>query len=221
MFILSSILNGIAVLMLTMMLAVALFSRQPDNILPGTPDPQIAAALREVSAGRIRQTIEKLVSFDTRQTLSSDMPASSGKGATAAAEWIRSEFARYAKECGGCLEVKTDEFTQEPGPRVPKSTKITNVYAVLRGTNPANAGRMYIVSGHYDSRNSDTNDAAGPAPGANDDGSGTAVSLECARVLSKHRFPATLIFLAVAGEEQGLDGSGHFAKDGQGGGLGS
>jgi len=212
MFILSSILNGIAVLMLTMMLAVALFSRQPDNILPGTPDPQIAAALREVSAGRIRQTIEKLVSFDTRQTLSSDMPASSGKGATAAAEWIRSEFARYAKECGGCLEVKTDEFTQEPGPRVPKSTKITNVYAVLRGTNPANAGRMYIVSGHYDSRNSDTNDAAGPAPGANDDGSGTAVSLECARVLSKHRFPATIIFLTVAGEEQGLDGSGHFAK---------
>ncbi|HEY5176778.1 MAG TPA: M28 family metallopeptidase [Terriglobales bacterium] len=212
MFILSSILNGIAVLMLTMMLAVALFSRQPDNILPGTPDPQIAAALREVSAGRIRQTIEKLVSFDTRQTLSSDMPASSGKGATAAAEWIRSEFARYAKECGGCLEVKTDEFTQEPGPRVPKSTKITNGYAVLRGTNPANAGRMYIVSGHYDSRNSDINDAAGPAPGANDDGSGTAVSLECARVLSKHRFPATLIFLTVAGEEQGLDGSGHFAK---------
>ena len=210
--ILNSILNGIAVLMLTMVVAVALFSQQPDRISPGTPDPQITAALREISPARIQQTIEKLVSFDTRQTLSSDVPASTGKGATAAAEWIRSEFERYAQECGGCMEVKTDEFTQEPGPRVPKPTKITNVYAVLRGTDAANAGRIYLVSGHYDSRNSETNDATAPAPGANDDGSGTAVSLECARVLSKHHFPATIIFLTVAGEEQGLYGSSHFAK---------
>ena len=210
--ILNSILNGIAVLMLTMVVAVALFSQQPDRISPGTPDPQITAALREISPARIQQTIEKLVSFDTRQTLSSDVPASTGKGATAAAEWIRSEFERYAQECGGCLEVKTDDFMQEPGPRVPTPTKITNVYAVLRGTDAANAGRIYLVSGHYDSRNSETNDAAQPAPGANDDGSGTAVSLECARVLSKHRFPATIIFLTVAGEEQGLYGSSHFAK---------
>ncbi len=140
------------------------------------------------------------------------MPASSGKGADAAAEWIRKEFERYSKECSGCLQVKTDEFTQEPGPRIPNPTKITNVYAVLRGSDPANAGRIYLVTGHYDSRNSDANDAAGAAPGANDDGSGTAVSLECARVLSKHRFPATIVFLTVAGEEQGLYGSSHFAK---------
>ena len=212
MFILNSILNGIAVLMLTIVLAVALFSQQSNDIPPATPDPQITAALRDVSAERIQQTIEKLVSFGTRQTLSSDMPASSGKGATAAAEWLRSELEDYAKECGGCLEVKTDEFTQEPGPRVPTPTKITNVYAVLRGTDPANAGRIYVVSGHYDSRNSETNDAQRLAPGANDDASGTAVSLECARVLSKHRFPATIIFLTVAGEEQGLYGSAHFAK---------
>jgi hypothetical protein len=209
---LNSILNGIAVLMLTLVLAVALFSQPPENIPPATPDPQIAAALREVSAERIQQTIEKLVSFETRSTLSSAMPASSGKGATAAAEWIRSEFERYAKACGGCLEVKTDEFTQEPGPRVSAPTKITNVYAVLRGTDAANAGRIYLVSGHYDSRNSDNNDTQAAAPGANDDGSGTAVSLECARVLSRHRFPATIIFLTVAGEEQGLYGSAHFAK---------
>jgi hypothetical protein len=208
----SSILNGIAVLMLTIVLGVTLFSQQPDGLSPEASDPQITAALHDVSAERIQQTIEKLVSFETRQTLSSDMPASGGKGATAAAEWIRSEFERYGKECGGCLEVKTDEFTQEPGPRVPKPTKITNVYAVLRGTDPANAGRIVLVTGHYDSRNSDTSDARGPAPGANDDASGTAVSLECARVLSKHRFPATIIFLTVAGEEQGLDGSSHFAK---------
>ena len=107
--------------------------------------------------------------------------------------------------------MKTDEFIQEPGPRVPQPTKLTNVYAVLRGTNPANAGRIVLVSGHYDSRNSDTNDAVGQAPGANDDASGTAVSLECARVLSRHKFPATIIFLTVAGEEQGLYGSAHFA----------
>ncbi len=209
---LHSILNGIAVLMLTIVLSVALFSQPPGNISPATPAPQIAAAMHEVSPARIQQTIGKLVSFETRSTLSSDMPASSGKGATAAAEWIRGEFERYSKACGGCLEVKTDEFTQEPGPRLPTPTKITNVYAVLRGTDAANAGRIYLVSGHYDSRDSDNNDAKGAAPGANDDGSGTAVSLECARVLSKHRFPATIIFLTVAGEEQGLYGSAHFAK---------
>jgi len=202
---------GFAVLMLTLPFAVALFS-QPAGISTAPPDPQIAAALRDVSADRIRQTIEKLVSFGTRQTLSSEMPASGGKGASAAATWIRSEFERYSKDCGGCLDVKTDEFIQEPGPRVPKPTKITNVYAVLRGTDPANAGRIVLVTGHYDSRNSDPIDATAPAPGANDDGSGTAVSMECARVLSKHRFPATIIFLTVAGEEQGLNGSAHFAK---------
>ncbi len=218
MFIHNSILNGIAVLMLTIVVAVALFSQQSDNIRPATSDPQINAALRDVSARRIQQTIEKLVSFGTRQTLSSDMPASSGKGATAAAEWLRSQFEGYAKECGGCLEVKTDEFTQEPGPRVPAPTKITNVYAVLRGTDVANAGRIFVVSGHYDSRNSETNDVQGLAPGANDDASGTAVSLECARVLSKHRFSATIIFLTVAGEEQGLYGSAHFAKMAKGAG---
>ena len=86
------------------------------------------------------------------------------------------------------------------------------MYAVLRGSDPANASRIVLVTGHYDSRNSETNDATGASPGANDDGSGTAVSLECARVLSQHSFPATIIFLAVAGEEQGLYGSAHFAK---------
>lgn len=206
------LLAGIAVLMLTVLPAVAQSSANSNPLPAAKPDPQIAAALRDVSAKRIEQTIVKLVSFYTRQTLSSDMPVTSGKGATAAADWIKSEFEQYSKECGGCLEVKTDEFIQEPGPRVPKPTKITNVYAVLRGTDAANAGRIVLVSGHYDSRNTDINDATGEAPGANDDGSGTAVSMECARVLSKHKFPATIIFLTVAGEEQGLDGSAHFAK---------
>jgi len=177
-------------------------------------DPQIAAALRQISAQRIQANIEKLVSFGTRLTISAQDPAAiaAGKGVGAAREWIKSEFERYSKDCGGCLEVKTDSFTEEPTERIPKATQITNVYAVLKGVDPANAKRIVLVTGHYDSRNSDTFDVNGDAPGANDDGSGTAVSLECARVLSKLKFPATIIFLTVAGEEQGLNGSSHFAK---------
>jgi Peptidase family M28 len=177
-------------------------------------DPRIAAALQQVSAQRIQANIEKLVSFGTRLTLSAQDPGSiaAGRGIGAAREWIKAEFERYSKDCGGCLEVKTDSFTQQPADRIPKATEITNVYAVLRGTDPENAKRIVLVTGHYDSRNSDTLDVSGDAPGANDDGSGTAVSLECARVLSKMKFPATIIFLTVAGEEQGLNGSSHFAK---------
>jgi hypothetical protein len=176
-------------------------------------DPKIAAALQQVSAARIQANIEKLVSFGTRSTLSAQDPASlaSGRGIGAARERIKAEFERYSKDCGGCLEVKTDSFTEEPADRIPKPTEITNVYAVLKGTDAENAKRIVLVTGHYDSRNSDTLDTAGDAPGANDDGSGTAVSLESARVLSKLKFPATIIFLAVAGEEQGLNGSHHFA----------
>jgi hypothetical protein len=130
----------------------------------------------------------------------------------AAREWIKSEFERYSNDCGGCLEVKTDSFTEPAADRMPQPTEITNVYAVLKGTDAENAKRIVLVTGHYDSRPSDTLDVKADAPGANDDGSGTAVSLECARVLSKLRFPATIIFLTVAGEEQGLNGSHHFAQ---------
>jgi hypothetical protein len=177
-------------------------------------DPQIAAALQQISAQRIQADIEKLVSFGTRLTISAQDPASiaAGHGIGAAREWIKAEFERYAKDCRGCLEVKTDSFTEDPSERIPKATQITNVYAVLKGTDAANAKRIVLVTGHYDSRNSDTLDGNGDAPGANDDASGTAVSLECARVLSKMKFPATIIFLTVAGEEQGLNGSSHFAK---------
>src|SRR5579862_3365219 len=181
---------------------------------PMAVDPQIAAALKQVSPERIRANIEKLVSFGNRSTLSAQDPASiaAGRGIGAAREWIKSEFERYSKDCGGCLEVKTDSFVEQPADRIPSATQITNVYAVLKGTDAANAKRIVLVTGHYDSRNSDTLDGKGDAPGANDDASGSAVSLECARVLSKMKFPATIIFLTVAGEEQGLNGSGHFAK---------
>jgi len=177
-------------------------------------DDRIAEAIQHVSADRIRLTIEKLVSFGNRSTISPQDEASlkAGKGIGAAREWIKAEFERYSKDCGGCLEVKTDAFTEQPGDRIKNPTEITDVYAVLRGSDPQQANRIVLVTGHYDSRNSDTFNGTDPAPGANDDGSGTAVSLECAHVLSKYKFPATIIFLTVAGEEQGLNGSKHFAQ---------
>jgi hypothetical protein len=177
-------------------------------------DPQIAGALRQVSAERIRSNIEKLVSFQTRLTLSAQDPAAiaAGHGIGAARDWIKSEFERYGQDCGGCLAVKTDSFIENPMERIPQPTVITNVYAVLKGTDAASSKRIVLVTGHYDSRNSNDQDPTGLAPGANDDASGAAVSLECARVLSKLKFPGTIIFLTVAGEEQGLNGSAHFAK---------
>jgi hypothetical protein len=177
----------------------------------GKPDPKIVTALQQISAAHVQADIEKLVSFRTRLTLSAqDSKAiAESHGIGAAREWIKSEFERYSHDCGGCLEVKTDTFTEAPADRIPKPTEITNVYAVLKGQEGGN--RIVLVTGHYDSRNGDTFDLNGDAPGANDDASGTAVSLECARVLSKLKFPATLIFLSVAGEEQGLNGSSHFA----------
>ncbi|HEV2113378.1 MAG TPA: M20/M25/M40 family metallo-hydrolase [Terriglobales bacterium] len=184
-------------------------SPQPASI---PADPKISAALQQISAAQIKRTIDTLVSFGNRSTLSVEQPAASEHGITAAREWIKSEFERYSRDCGGCLEVKLDTFTQPQAERLTKPTEISNVYAVLRGTDPEQAKRMVLVTGHYDSRNSDNFNTTDPAPGANDDASGTAVSLECARVLSKLKFPATIIFLAVAGEEQGLYGSAHFAK---------
>lgn len=177
-------------------------------------DPKIAAALKEISADHIQATIEKLVSFGTRSTLSAQDSASiaAGRGIGAAREWIKSQFEADSKACGGCLEVKTDSFLESPAERIPQPTQITNVYAVLKGSDPESAKRIVLVTGHYDSRNSDNFNIKDDAPGANDDASGTAVSLECARVLSKLKFPATIIFLTVAGEEQGLNGSKHFAE---------
>lgn len=183
-------------------------------VAPPPADPRIADVIKQTSGDHVRQTIEKLVSFVNRSTISpqDDESVKSGKGVGAARDWIKAEFERYSKDCGGCLEVKTDAFTEQPAERIKVPTEITNVYAVLRGTDPTQSNRIVLVTGHYDSRNSDTFNGTDPAPGANDDGSGTAVILECARVLSKLKFPATIIFLTVAGEEQGLNGSKHFAQ---------
>lgn len=185
------------------------------------PDPAIVRALADVSADRIRQTITALVNFHTRNTLSSmDTSLPPNTGVTAAAQWIEQQFRQISDDCHGCLEVKTDTYIQpadsSPRSRVKAPATITNVYAILHGSDPVQSARMYLVSGHYDSINSNVfknwSDTSGFAPGANDDASGTAVSIECARVLSRHHWPATIVFAAVAGEEQGLLGSKHLAK---------
>jgi hypothetical protein len=189
--------------------------------IPVSPvDKQIAAALREVSPEKIKTNIEALVAFKNRSTVSStesDLPP--GTGAFAAADWLKTQFEGYSRACGGCLEVKEDSFVEQPltglntyRARIVKPTPIRNVYAVLRGTDPTAAKRMYLITGHYDTRETDVMNTHDPAPGANDDASGTAVSLEAARVLSRLKFPATLVFVCVAGEEQGLNGSRHLAQ---------
>jgi hypothetical protein len=188
-------------------------------ISPAPIDKQIADVLRQVSPDRIRANIERLVQFNNRSTISSvetDLPP--GTGVLAASDWIREQFESYGQACGNCLEVKVDAFVEQPaGPitarsRIVKPTPIRNVYAILRGSDPVQSKRMYLVTGHYDTRETDVMNTQSPAPGANDDSSGTAVSLESARLLSKYKFPATIVFVCVAGEEQGLNGSRHLAK---------
>ncbi len=183
------------------------------RIAPLPADPRIDAALRSIAPDALRADVATLVTFRNRSTLSSMTPnLPPHTGATAAADWIFGQYTAISQSCGGCLEVKRDTFTEQPMSRIPIPTTITNVYAVLKGTDPAQANRTVLVTGHYDSRNSTNENATDPAPGANDDASGVAVSLACARALVKLRFPATILFAAVAGEEQGLNGSRHLAK---------
>ena len=161
------------------------YLRQGRPIAPAPADPAIARAIAAIQPARIHSDIEKLVSFQTRSTLSSmeqDLPA--GTGINAASDWIYDQFQQISSGCGGCLEVKRDTFMADPasaggswGRRIPRPTRITNVYAILRGHDPAQANFMYRVTGHYDSRNSNIMAARGFAPGANDDASGVAVSL--------------------------------------------
>ncbi len=163
----------------------------------------------EVSAKNIEGTIRKLVSFKSRHTLSDTTSKTTGSGA--ARNWIKAEIEKYAAESNGRMTVQFDTFTQPKGTRIDKPIKLKNVLAILKGTD-ANDTRVYLVSGHYDSRINDVMDANGAEPGANDDASGTALSMELARVMAKRSFPATIIFMTVVGEEQGLYGSANVAK---------
>ncbi|MBK9154738.1 MAG: M28 family metallopeptidase [Chloracidobacterium sp.] len=171
-------------------------------------DPEVEKMIRAVSARRIEADIRKLVSFGTRNTLSvQDDPA---RGIGAARDWIFAEFQKISADCGNCLTVEKQSFVQPKAARIPEPTTLTNVIATLKGaTDPA---RTYVVSGHYDSMCSSPTNATCDAPGANDDASGTAAVIELARVMSKYKFDATIVFMAVPGEEQGLLGAAHYAE---------
>lgn len=173
-------------------------------------DPQIEGMVKEVSADSLQSYIHMLVSFGTRHTLSTQKEAKSGVGA--ARLWVLSKFNQFAKQSGGRLTAVIDSTTYQPdGKRVDKPINLGNVMATLKGTD-LNDNRIFVISGHMDSRRSDVMDRAGISPGANDDGSGTAAVIECARIMSKQAFPATIIFVAVTGEEQGLLGARYMAE---------
>lgn len=173
-------------------------------------DPEIESMAGMVNADSLQSYIKKMVSFGTRSTLSSTTDARAGIGA--ARSWVLSKFLEFAAASGGRLSATIDTTTLMPdGKRVNTAINLGNVVATLKGTDPAD-DRIFIISGHLDSRRSDVMDSQGDSPGANDDGSGSAAVLECARVLSSHQFPATIIFVTVSGEEQGLLGSTYMAK---------
>lgn len=194
--------------------AVAPQTQDASPNLPPPVDPEIAEMVKEIDARNIERTIRKLVSFGTRNTLSAqDNPT---RGIGAARDYLYEEFRKLEPQAGGRLKVEKQSYTQEAMPpprgRVPQPIVLTNIVATLRGVQPESANRVYVVSGHYDSMCTSPIDAQCDAPGANDDASGTAAVLEMARVMSKHEFDATIVFMAVAGEEQGLLGSTHFAE---------
>src|SRR5882724_3425078 len=172
---------------------------------------QIASILREIDARNIERTIRKLVSFGTRNTLSEQNDPKRGIGA--ARDWLYSEFLKTAEASGGRMTVEKQTYEQAKAARVPQPTMVTNIVATLKGIQPESMDRLYVVSGHYDSMCNSPTDAKCNAPGANDDASGTAAVLEMARVMAPHTFDATIIFMTVPGEEQGLLGATHFAEE--------
>ncbi|GHA31239.1 aminopeptidase [Streptomyces tauricus] len=180
-------------------------TRPPATAQP--PTPELRALLREIDPARIEATVRRLVSFGTRHTLSTqDDPV---RGIGAARDWILAEMRSYAATSGGRMTAELQSYVQEPAPRIPTATRITNIVATLRGS--VTPERVYVVSGHYDSRVTDVMDATSDSPGADDDASGVAVAMELARVMARRRPAATIVFAAVAGEEQGLYGAAHMA----------
>jgi hypothetical protein len=156
---------------------------------------------RAVDAGRLQSTVQTLVGFGTRHTLSDTRSDTRGIGA--ARRWVQARLRETSASCGGCLDVRMVGQTVT-GPRIPQPTEVVDVVAVQRGTSEPN--RVVVITGHLDSRVTDAMDATHDAPGANDDASGVAAVLEAARVLSAHRFRATIVYGVLSGEEQGLYG---------------
>jgi hypothetical protein len=182
----------------------------PAQNQPPEIDPSIKEMVKEISTVNLKATIVKLVSFETRHSLSTTKHPSKGIGA--ARNWVEAEFKKYAAAANGRLTVQQDTFTVFPdGKRINRQALMANVMATLKGTDPTD-DRVLIISGHLDSRNTDIMDSVGASPGANDDAAGVAIVLEMARILSKKEFPCTIIFVAVQGEEQGLLGARHLSK---------
>jgi hypothetical protein len=174
--------------------------------------PAYQTRLQEIanapSPDRIEKDIRKLVSFGTRHTLSDTV--SNTRGIGAARRWIKAEFERISKDCGGCLEVIYVSDTVMNRPRIPGTVNIVNVIAIQRGTQDPK--RVVMMTGDIDSRVTDVLNYKSDSPGANDNASGIAGALEAARVLSKHKFPGTIVYAALSGEEQGLFGGEILAK---------
>lgn len=173
-------------------------------------DPIIQEMIKEVSRDSLEFYVKKMASFGTRNTLSTQTNPNRGIGA--ARNWVLSRFNEFAKSSGNRLTAIIDTVTLQPdNRRVNRPIILGNVVATLKGTDPAD-DRIFIISGHLDNMRSNVMDSTGDAPGANDDASGVAAVIECARVMSKHSFPATIIFVAVSGEEQGLLGANFMAE---------
>ena len=197
-----------------LLLAAAAAQAAPaDTPLPAR-QADIDAIVREISPQRIQAYVEKLVSFGTRHTMSDT--ESDTRGIGAARRWIKAELER----CGaGRLDVQFQSHVHPVASRISRPTEIVNVVATLPGTQPASRDRYYVVSGHYDSRVTDVMNATADAPGANDDASGTAAVMEMACVMARHKFDASLVFMTVAAEEQGLYGSGDYAAKAKAAGM--
>jgi hypothetical protein len=174
-----------------------------------TLDPQIETVLNNIQPSQIKAYDDKLVSFGTRSTLSDTTSDSRGIGA--ARRWIEAEMNKCAAKSNGRMTVSLDEHIEPVGRRVPQPTNIVNVVATLKGS--AASERVIVVSGHYDSRATDVMDASSDAPGANDDASGSAAVIAMACAFAPYSWPATLVFMNVAGEEQGLLGAEHWAQN--------
>lgn len=173
-------------------------------------DPEIDQMAKEVSPDSLQSYIKTLVAFGTRNTLSTQRDSNRGIGA--ARKWILGKFNQFAKQSNGRMTAIIDSTTYQPdGRRVDSTINLGNVVATLKGSDPRDT-RIFLISGHLDNMRSNVMDRTGDAPGANDDGSGTAAVIECARVMSKHSFPATIIFITVSGEEQGLLGARYMAE---------
>ena len=172
-------------------------------------DRAIQRLAGDVSAANLRATDEQLVGFGTRNLFSNQLKSNT-RGVYAAREFIASRFREIAETSGGRMTVALDTYVQAKTDHTPRAVEVSSVIATLKGDDPSRG--TIVMSSHYDSRNSEGNDPVLDAPGADDNGSGTSAVLEAARVLAPFAMHATVVFATFDGEEQGLFGSGHFAK---------